>query len=99
MLSSSFTPAAQAGLRGLQRSESGIVEIGDIIIVIENMPIENEGDLFWSIESYEPGDVVRVMVNRLEVQAGDKGSPVIKLREMTFAVKLITSDNTTFLNK
>jgi S1-C subfamily serine protease len=93
------TPAAQVGLRGLRRSESGIVEIGDIIIAIENMSIENEGDLFRSIESYEPGDVVRVTINRPEVQAGDDGSPKIKLREMTFMVKLIPSDDSTFLNK
>ena len=93
------TPAAQVGLRGLRRSESGIVEIGDIIIAIENMSIENEGDLFRSIESYEPGDVVRVTINRPEVQVGDDGSPEIKLREMTFMVKLIPSDDTTFLNK
>jgi S1-C subfamily serine protease len=93
------TPAAQVGLRGLRRSESGIVEIGDIIIAIENMSIENEGDLFRSIESYEPGDVVRVTINRPEVQVGDDGSPEIKLREMTFMVKLIPSDDSTFLNK
>lgn len=93
------TPAAQVGLRGLRRSESGIVEIGDIIIAIESIPIENEGDLFRSIESYEPGDVVRVTINRPEVQAGENGSPEIKLREMTFMVKLIPSDDSTFLNK
>ena len=93
------TPAAQVGLRGLRRSESGIVEIGDIIVAIESIPIENEGDLFRSIESYEPGDVVRVTINRPEVQAGENGSPEIKLREMTFMVKLIPSDDSTFLNK
>lgn len=93
------TPAAQVGLRGLRRSESGIVEIGDIIIAIESIPIENEGDLFRSIESYEPGDVVRVTINRPEVQAGENGSPEIKLREMTYMVKLIPSDDSTFLNK
>ena len=86
-------------MRGLRRSESGIVEIGDIIVAIESIPIENEGDLFRSIESYEPGDVVRVTINRPEVQAGENGSPEIKLREMTFMVKLIPSDDSTFLNK
>ena len=40
------TPAYQAGLRGLRRTDSGIVEIGDIIIAIEGYPIEKEGDLF-----------------------------------------------------
>lgn len=40
------TPAAKAGLRGLRRSENGIVEIGDIIVAIEGNSIEKEGDLF-----------------------------------------------------
>jgi S1-C subfamily serine protease len=93
------TPAAQAGLRGLRRTEGGIVEIGDIIIAIEGAPIENEGDLFRAIESFEPGDVVRVTVDRPGVEAGGDGSPVIKLKEIKFAVKLIASDDSTFLNK
>jgi S1-C subfamily serine protease len=93
------TPAAQAGLRGLRRTEDGIVEIGDIIIAIEGVPIENEGDLFRSIESFEPGDTVTVTVDRPEVEAGDDGSPEIKLKEIKFEVKLIASDDSTFLKR
>jgi S1-C subfamily serine protease len=93
------TPAAQAGLRGLRRTESGIVEIGDIIIAIEDIPIENEGDLFRSIESFEPGDLVTVTVDRPEIEAGDDGSPEVKLKEIKFAVKLIASDDSTFLKR
>merc|ERR1719343_1045337 len=33
------TPAAQAGLRGIRRSESGIVEIGDIITAVEETQV------------------------------------------------------------
>ncbi|KAL3808674.1 hypothetical protein ACHAXA_009227 [Cyclostephanos tholiformis] len=91
------TPAAQAGLRGLRRTESGIVEIGDIIIAIEEIPIENEGDLFRSIESFQPGDVVTVTVARPEIEAGIDGGPEIKLKEIKFAVKLIASDDSAFL--
>ncbi len=40
-----------SGLRGLRRTKGGIVEIGDAIIAIEGIPIENEGDLFPLIES------------------------------------------------
>ena len=93
------TPAADAGLRGLRQTEGGIVEIGDIIVAIENVPIENEGDLFRSIESFEPGDVVSVTVDRPEIGAGDDGSPEIKLKELKFAVKLIASDDSTFLKR
>ncbi len=71
------TPAAQSGLRRLRRTESGIVKIGDIIIAIEDVPIENEGDLFRSIESFEPGDLVTLTVDRPEIEAGDGGSPEI----------------------
>ncbi|KAL9186280.1 hypothetical protein ACHAXT_005518 [Thalassiosira profunda] len=93
------TPAFQAGLRGLRRSDSGIIEIGDIIIAIEGTSIEKEGDLFKAIESFEPGDVVKVTVNRPEIEVGGDGRPEIKLKEITFAVKLIASDDSPFLKR
>lgn len=93
------SPAAQAGLRGLRRTDTGIIEIGDIIIGIEGTPIEKEGDLFKAIESFEPGDVVKVTVNRPEIEVDGDGSPEIKLKELTFAVKLIASDDSTFLKR
>lgn len=91
------TPAAKAGLRGLRRSDNGIIEIGDIIIAIEGNPIEKEGDLFKAIELLEPGDVVKVTVNRPEVEVNGDGSPEIILKELTFAVKLVASDDSSFL--
>jgi len=93
------TSAALAGLRGLKRTDSGIVEIGDIITAIEGNPIEKEGDLFKAIESFEPGDVVKVTVNRPEIEMDGDGSPQIKLKEITFDVKLIASDDSTFLKR
>lgn len=93
------TPASQAGLRGLRRTDSGIIEIGDIIIAVEGKPIENEGDLFRAIEAYEPGDVVKVTVNRPEVEVDPDGRPEIKLRVLTFSVKLIASGDKSFLKR
>ncbi|KAL7528989.1 hypothetical protein ACHAWF_002792 [Thalassiosira exigua] len=93
------TPASQAGLKGLRRTDSGIIEIGDIIIAIEGTPIEKEGDLFKAIESFEPGDVVKVTVNRPEIGVGGDGSPEIVLKELTFPVKLIASDDSNFLKR
>ncbi len=58
------------------------------------MPIENEGDLFRSIESFEPGDTVTVTV-----ETGDDGSPEIKLKEVKLEVKLIASDDSTLLKR
>lgn len=93
------TPASQAGLRGLRRTDSGIIEIGDIIIAVEGKQIENEGDLFRAIEAYEPGDVVTVTVNRPEVEVDPDGRPDIKLRVLTFSVRLIASDDKSFLKR
>jgi len=93
------TPASQAGLKGLKRTDSGIIEIGDIIIAIEGTPIEKEGDLFKAIESFEPGDVVKLTVDRPAIEVDDDGSPQIKLKELTFEVKLIASDDSTFLKR
>jgi S1-C subfamily serine protease len=93
------TPAAAAGLKGLRRTDSGIIEIGDIIIAVEGKPIENEGDLFKAIEDYKPGDIIKVTVNRPQIEITEDGEPDIKLKEITFAVKLIASDDSTFLQK
>lgn len=93
------TPAANAGLRGIRRSVSGIIEIGDIIVAIEGYGIEKEGDLFQAVERFKPGDVVNVKVNRPDVESGLDGIPEIRLRELTFAITLISSDPSTFLQK
>ena len=92
-------PASQAGLRGLKRTDSGIIEIGDIVIAIEGNPIETEGDLFKAIKSFEPDDVLKVTVNRPDIEVDGDGSPQIKLKEITFDVKLIASDDSTFLKR
>jgi S1-C subfamily serine protease len=93
------TPAAAAGLKGMRRTDSGIIEIGDIIIAVEGAPIEKEGDLFKAIEDYEPGDTVKLTVNRPQFEIAENGEPDVKLKEITFAVKLIASDDSTFLQK
>jgi S1-C subfamily serine protease len=93
------TPAYKAGLRGIRRSDSGIIEIGDIITAIEGSEITKEEDLFKAIEQYEPGDVVSVTVNRPQVEIDEDGNPDIKLKELVFSVKLIASDDSMFVQK
>ena len=93
------TPAFKAGLRGRRRSDNGLIEIGDIITAIEGLPITKEEDLFRAIEQYEPGDVVNVTVNRPLVELDEEGNPDIKLKELVLPVKLIASDDSTFLQK
>ena len=60
--------AYKAGMRGTRRTESGLIEIGDIIIKVEDMKINTEADLFAALESFKPGDVVRVTVNRVDLE-------------------------------
>lgn len=68
----SNSPAYKAGMRGTRRTESGLIEIGDIIIKVENMKINTEADLFAALESFKPGDVVKVTVNRVDIEQSNK---------------------------
>lgn len=56
--------AAAAGLRGLQPTEDGDVELGDIIVSIDNEKISNRDDLFRVLDKHKVGDVVSVQVWR-----------------------------------
>jgi S1-C subfamily serine protease len=60
------SPAAKAGLKGTRRTETGLIEIGDIITMVGNKPINTEADLFQVLENYKPGDTVKVKVTRIE---------------------------------
>ena len=63
------SPAYKAGMRGTRRMESGLIEIGDIIIKVENKKINTEADLFAALESMKPGDEVSVTVNRVDIDS------------------------------
>jgi S1-C subfamily serine protease len=56
--------AAAAGLRGLQPTEDGEVELGDIIVGIENDKIANNDDIFRVLDKHKVGDVVNVQIWR-----------------------------------
>jgi S1-C subfamily serine protease len=56
--------AAAAGLRGLQPTEDGEVELGDIIVGIENEKIANNDDLFRVLDKRNVGDMVSVHIWR-----------------------------------
>ncbi|KAL7558159.1 hypothetical protein ACA910_016214 [Epithemia clementina (nom. ined.)] len=59
------SPAAKAGLKGTRRTETGLIEIGDIIVKVGDTVINTESDLFQAVESYKPGDFVDITVNRI----------------------------------
>lgn len=56
--------AAAAGLRGLQPTEDGEVELGDIIVGIDNEKIANRDDLFRVLDKHRVGEVVSVQIWR-----------------------------------
>jgi S1-C subfamily serine protease len=62
------SPAAAAGLRGLQETPRGVV-LGDLIVAIDETPIRTYDDLFLALEPHRPGDLVQVSIvrnNRVE---------------------------------
>ena len=56
--------AAAAGLRGMQQTEMGDFELGDIIVGINNDKVANSDDLFRVLDKYQIGDTVQVHIFR-----------------------------------
>ena len=70
--------AAAAGLRGMQQTEMGDFELGDIIVGINNDKVGNSDDLFRVLDKYQIGDTVQVQIWR----NGRKMSVPVRLTEM-----------------
>lgn len=58
------TGAAAAGLRGLQQTENGDVELGDIIMGINGEKVSNSDDLFRVLDKHQIGETVQVQIFR-----------------------------------
>src|SRR5689334_22404092 len=56
--------AASAGLRGMQPTEMGDYELGDIIVGIDNEKVANSDDLFRVLDKHQIGEVVQVQIWR-----------------------------------
>lgn len=56
--------AAAAGLRGMQPTEMGDYELGDIIVGIDNDKVGNSDDLFRVLDKHQIGEVVQVQIWR-----------------------------------
>ncbi|MEA2603026.1 MAG: hypothetical protein QOF89_4018 [Acidobacteriota bacterium] len=54
------TGAARAGLRGLDRDVLGRWRLGDVILTLDNQPVQSSGDLLLALEGKQPGQTVRV---------------------------------------
>mmetsp|Transcript_18688 Transcript_18688/g.45130 ORF Transcript_18688/g.45130 Transcript_18688/m.45130 type:complete len:599 (+) Transcript_18688:157-1953(+) len=81
------SPAAKAGLKGTRRTETGLVEIGDIIVKVGSTVIESEANLFSALETYKPGDEVSVVVVRI-----DAVNDQLTQRELTLKIRLQSSE-------
>jgi S1-C subfamily serine protease len=56
--------AAAAGLRGVQQTELGEVELGDIIVGIDTDKVTNSDDLFRVLDKHQIGETVQVHIWR-----------------------------------
>jgi putative serine protease PepD len=57
-------PAANAGLRGLTQTENGDVEIGDVIVGIDNEKVGSTDELYRILNKHSLGDMIQVQVLR-----------------------------------
>jgi S1-C subfamily serine protease len=71
--------AANAGLRGMQQTETGDVELGDIIVGIDNDKVSNSDDLFRVLDKHQIGETVQVQIYR----DGRRMSVPVRLMEST----------------
>ena len=58
------SPAEKAGLRPTRRDRSGAIQLGDLIVGINNTKIASGNDLILELERYRPGDEVEVTLQR-----------------------------------
>jgi S1-C subfamily serine protease len=56
--------AAKAGVRSTKRNSRGEIELGDIIVGINNEAIKTNADLQLALEKYQPGEEVDLVVLR-----------------------------------
>jgi S1-C subfamily serine protease len=58
------SPAARAGLRPTQKTRTGRIRLGDVIVAIDDKPVQKANDFFDILESYKIGDTVTLTVKR-----------------------------------
>ena len=63
------TPAKKANLRGTRRTRRGEIQLGDVIIAIDEHKVENYDDLFNALEKYKIGDKVTLQYWRNKKKA------------------------------
>ncbi len=56
--------AEEAGMQGVQRAPDGQLLLGDVIVAMDEFPVEDSDDLLNALEQHKPGDVVEVTTLR-----------------------------------
>jgi S1-C subfamily serine protease len=56
--------AAKAGLRGLSRTRSGSLVLGDVVVAVDGQPVASNGDLTTLIGRHKVGDTVKLTILR-----------------------------------
>jgi S1-C subfamily serine protease len=57
-------PAANAGLRGMARTDDGSLELGDIIVGVDGEKINDNDELYKVLNKHQIGDSVNIDVYR-----------------------------------
>jgi len=60
----SESPAAHAGLRGVQSNGGRRVIVNDVIVAIDGKPVKNFGELLSVLDEHEFGDMVKLTIRR-----------------------------------
>ena len=60
------TGADKSGIQGTYRNRRGEIVLGDIITGIDEIAINSNSDLLLALEKYQPGDIVKVSLERDE---------------------------------
>lgn len=58
------SPAAISGLQPTTKNRNGEIELGDIIVAIDEQPVRDNNDLFVILEGYKPGDKISITYQR-----------------------------------
>ncbi len=58
------SPAAKAGLKGTRRNAAGNMVLGDVIVAVDDKPINDVKDLFAVLERYNVGDTATLAILR-----------------------------------
>ncbi len=57
-------PAAKAGLKGVQHTKGGHIQMGDVIVALDGKPIKDAQDLRSALDAYKVGDEVTLTIIR-----------------------------------